>query len=73
VDVVVSGDAAPGPSAGRTFVAANDVALLAVREAQAQPGLEADRWVATLALERGEALRLIRAESAGAQIRLLAA
>ena len=73
VDVVVSGDAAPGPSAGRTYVAASDVSLLALREARAEPGLEADRWIATLALSREEALRLIRAESIGAQVRLLAA
>lgn len=73
VDVVVSGDAAPGPSAGRTYVAAPDVALLGLREARAEPGLEADRWIATLALTREQALRLIRAESMGAQVRLLAA
>ena len=72
VDVVVSGDAAPGPGAGRTYVAASDVSLLALREARAEPGLEADRWIATLALTREEALRLIRAESVGAQVRLLA-
>ena len=72
VDVVVSGDAAPGPGAGRTYIAASDVSLLALREARAEPGLEADRWIATLALTRDEALRLIRAESVGAQVRLLA-
>jgi SAF domain len=72
VDVVVSGDAAPGPSAGRTYVAASGVSLIALREARAEPGLEADRWIATLALRREEALRLIRAESVGAQVRLLA-
>jgi Flp pilus assembly protein CpaB len=72
VDVVVSGDAAPGPSAGRTFVAASGVPLLDLRQARAEPGLESDRWIATLALTREEALRLIRAESVGAQVRLLA-
>ena len=72
VDVVVSGDSAPGPSAGRTYVAASDVPLLGLAEARAESGLEADRWVATLALTRSEALRLIRAESVGAQVRLLA-
>jgi Flp pilus assembly protein CpaB len=72
VDVVVSGDSAPGPSAGRTYVAASDVALLALREARAETGLDAERWIATLALTRDEALRLIRAESVGAQVRLLA-
>jgi hypothetical protein len=72
VDVVVSGDSAPGPSAGRTYVAASGVPLLGLSEAQAEPGLESDRWIATLALTRAEALRLIRAESVGAQLRLLA-
>ncbi len=72
VDVVVSGDSAPGPSAGRTYVAASGVPLLGLSEAQAEPGLEADRWIATLALTREQALRLIRAESVGAQVRLLA-
>ena len=72
VDVVVSGDSAPGPSAGRTYVAASGVPLLGLGEAQAEPGLNADRWIATLALTREQALRLIRAESVGAQVRLLA-
>ena len=72
VDVVVSGDSAPGPSAGRTYVAANGVPLLGLREAQGEPGLPSDRWIATLALKRKEALSLIRAESVGAQVRLLA-
>ena len=72
VDVIVSGDAAPGPRAGRTYVAARSVVLLALREAEAETGAEADRWVATLALGRSEALRLIRAEGVAAQVRLLA-
>jgi hypothetical protein len=72
VDIVVSGDAAPGPGAGRTYVAASDVSLLGLREARAEPGLESERWIATLALSREQALRLIRAESVGAQVRLLA-
>ena len=72
VDVMVSGDSTPGPSAGRTFIAASGVPLLGLREARAEPGLETDRWIATLALTREEALGLIRAETAGAQVRLLA-
>ena len=72
VDVVVSGDSAPGPSAGRTYVAARGVPLLGLAQAKAEPGLEPDRWTATLALSRAEALRLIRAESVAAQVRLLA-
>lgn len=72
VDVVVSGDSAPGPGAGRTYVAASGVPLLGLAEAEAAPGLDSERWIATLALTRGQALRLIRAESDGAQVRLLA-
>ncbi|MEJ7875921.1 MAG: SAF domain-containing protein [Solirubrobacterales bacterium] len=72
VDVVVSGDSSPGPSVGRTYVAASGIPLLGLREAQAEPGLASDRWTATLALTREEALSLIRAESVGAQVRLLA-
>lgn len=72
VDVVVSGDSAPGPGTARTYVAASGVPLLGLEEAQAEAGLESDRWIATLALTRVEALRLIRAESTGAQLRLLA-
>ena len=71
VDVVVSGDAAPGPGSGRTYVAASGVPLLGLSEARPEPGLEPDRWVATLALTREQALRLIHADSAGAQVRLL--
>ncbi len=72
VDVIVSGDSTPGPAAGRTYVAATGVPLLGLREARAEPGLDSERWIATLALTQAEALRLIRAESVGAQVRLLA-
>jgi Flp pilus assembly protein CpaB len=72
VDVVVSGDPGPGPISGRTYVAAERVPLLSLREAPAQAGLGADRWVATLALTREQALRLIRAEDVSGSIRLLA-
>jgi hypothetical protein len=71
VDVVVSGDPGPGPGAGRTYVAAERVALLDLREAPDDTGLASDRWVATLALRRDQALRLIRAESVAGSIRLL--
>jgi len=71
VDVVVSGGGGPGP-ARRAYVAARDVALLDLRRARAEPGLLATHR-ATLALTRAQALRLIRAESEGATIRLLAA
>lgn len=72
VDVVVSGDPGPGPGTGRTRVAAERVALLDLREAPDETGLSSDRWVATLALRRDQALRLIRAEAAAGAIRLLA-
>jgi Flp pilus assembly protein CpaB len=72
VDVVVSGDPGPGPGGGRTYVAASRVPLLGLRKAPAQTGLGADRWVATLALTREQALRLIRAEGMAGSIRLLA-
>jgi Flp pilus assembly protein CpaB len=72
VDVVVSGEPGPGPAPGRTYVAAEGVRLLALRKAPAETGLGTDRWVATLALRRDQALRLIRADSAAASIRLLA-
>ena len=72
VDVVVSGDSVPGPGAGRTYVAASGVRLLGLEEAPAEAGVESERWVATLALTRRQALGLIRAETSGAQVRLLA-
>ncbi len=72
VAVVVSGEPGPGPAVGRTRVAAEGVPLLALRKAPAETGLGTDRWIATLALTRGQALRLIRADSAAASIRLLA-
>ena len=72
VDVVVSGEPGPGPAAGRTRVAAEAVPLLALRKAPAETGLGTDRWIATLALRRDQALRLIRADAAAASIRLLA-
>jgi len=73
VDVIVSGDSAPGPSAGRTYVAVGGVPLLGLRESESEPGVSTDLWIATLALTRDEALSLIRAETTGAQVRLLAA
>lgn len=72
VDVVISGAATPGPTTHRTYVAAEGVELLSLREAAAEPGLEDGRYIATLALTRGQALDLIRAESEAAQVRLLA-
>lgn len=71
VDVVVSGGGGPGP-ARRTYLAARAATLLDLRRARGEPGL-GERHMATLALNRTQALRLIRAESEGATIRLLAA
>lgn len=71
VDVVVSGSSGPGPAAGRTYVAVEGAQLLGLSRARPEPGL-GEEWIATLALRRAEALRLIRAESAGRSLRLLA-
>ena len=71
VDVVVAASAAPGAGAARTYVAAERVPLLALVRARPEPGV-AERWSATLALTRGQALELIRAESLGRTMRLLA-
>ena len=71
VDVVVSGEPGPGPAAGRTYVAARRVALLDLVKARAETGVPGERWVATLALGRAEALKLIRAEGVARSIRLL--
>ncbi|MGH2993326.1 MAG: SAF domain-containing protein [Solirubrobacterales bacterium] len=76
VDVVVTTE--PGPGAkGRTYVAAEGVELLALREGGG--GLGADEsglgaggdWSATLALTRAQSLELIQAENFARQVRLL--
>jgi hypothetical protein len=64
VDVVVTSEAV-GLRNGRTYVAAPAVELLDLR---AGPN---ETWVATLALTRPQALRLIEAESFARSIRLL--
>ena len=71
VDVVVTTEPGPGGAAGRTYVAAERVPLLGLRRGGGSglPGESA--WVATLALRRAEALRLIRAESFARSVRLL--
>ena len=73
VDVVVSGEPGPGPGAGRTYIAARSVRLLGLTKAPAETGLPGDRFTATLALTRSEALALIRADGIARSIRLLAA
>jgi Flp pilus assembly protein CpaB len=70
VDVVVTTEPR-GPGPGRTYVAAAGVRLLGLTEQDpAGPGPTAG-WSATLALTRGEALRLIEAESFARSVRLL--
>lgn len=71
VDVVVAGEPGPGLGAGRTYVAARSVTLLALVKAPPETGLPADRFTATLALARAQALALIRAEGIARSIRLL--
>jgi Flp pilus assembly protein CpaB len=70
VDVVITTEP-QGPGPGRTYVAAAGVRLLGLTEQDpAGPGPAAG-WSATLALTRGEALRLIEAESFARSVRLL--
>ena len=77
VDVVVTTEPGPG-GRGRTYVAAHAVDLLELRpeaggaEGDVLPGPELDAWVATLALTRDQALRLIQAESFARSVRLIA-
>jgi Flp pilus assembly protein CpaB len=76
VDVVVTTEPGPGGS-GRTYVAAPDVGLLDLRAGGSEAGDEilpaagGEAWIATLALSRGQALRVIHAESFARSIRLL--
>jgi Flp pilus assembly protein CpaB len=77
VDVVVTTEPGPGGGPGRTYVAAESVALLDLRSggaggaSDALPGAPAETWVATLALTRTQALRLIQAESFARAVRLI--
>jgi Flp pilus assembly protein CpaB len=76
VDVVVTTEPGPG-SKGRTYIAARQVELLALREGGGGVGGEepalgaAGDWSATLALTRAEALDLIQAENFARQVRLM--
>lgn len=70
VDVVVTTEPRAA-GAGRSYVAAEGVRLLALaRQDPAGPG-PATGWSATLALTRDQALRLIEAESFARSVRLL--
>jgi Flp pilus assembly protein CpaB len=77
VDVVVTTEPGPGGGSGRTYVAAEAVELLDLRSgggtaaANALPGAPAETSVATLALTRPQALRLIQAESFARAVRLI--
>jgi pilus assembly protein CpaB len=76
VDVVVTTEPGAGGGAGRTYVAAEAIRLLDLRAAAEDagdvvPGPGAGEWVATLALTRAQALRLIQAESFARSVRLI--
>ncbi|MDX6583141.1 MAG: pilus assembly protein CpaB [Solirubrobacterales bacterium] len=77
VDVVVTSEAGPAGGAGRTFVAAAAVELLDLRPTggdpadAALPGSPGEPWIATLALTRAQALRLIHAQSFARELRLI--
>ena len=78
VDVVVTTEPGPGGGAGRTYVAAPAVELLELRAAEDGAGdvvpgpASGDTQIATLALTRAQALRLIQAESFARAVRLIA-
>ena len=78
VDVIVTTEPGPGGGPGRTYVAARGVALLGLGAASSGPADEEalpapalGSQVATLALTRAEALRLIQAESFARSVRLI--
>lgn len=74
-DVVVTTEPGPG-GRGRTYVAAQAVELLEIRafgpDAGTVPGVGGEPSIATLALTRRQALRLIQAESFARSVRLIA-
>ena len=75
VDVVVTSEPTTGAGGGRTFVAARGVGLLDLRPGGGgtEPVQTAagETWVATLALTRVQALRLIHAQSFAREVRLI--
>jgi Flp pilus assembly protein CpaB len=77
VDVVVTSEPGPGGGGGRTYVAAEAVGLIELRPGgRSAPddvlsGPAGEAWVATLALTREQALRLIHAESFARSVRLI--
>jgi Flp pilus assembly protein CpaB len=78
VDVIVTGEPVAGSGGGRTYVAAAEVELLDLRPAEetdiaSGPLPAGDAAIATLALKRGQALRLIHAQSFAREVRLIGA
>ncbi|MQA76260.1 MAG: hypothetical protein GEU88_18335 [Solirubrobacterales bacterium] len=77
VDVIVTEESGAIAGRGRTYVAAEAVRLLDLRPAGASegqdvvPGPASETSIATLALTRDEALRLIEAESFARSVRLI--
>jgi Flp pilus assembly protein CpaB len=75
VDVIVTTEPGPGGGRGRTYVAAENVELLALTQsgdtATELPGPGVEASTATVALTRSESLRLIQAENFARQVRLL--
>jgi Flp pilus assembly protein CpaB len=75
VDVIVTTEPGPGGGGGRTYVAAENVELLALTQsgdaAAELPGSGVEGSTATLALTRTQSLRLIQAENFARQVRLL--
>jgi Flp pilus assembly protein CpaB len=78
VDVVVTTEPQAGGGPGRTYVAADGVRLIALREADGPGAPEVgpmgpSSWVATLAATRSQALRLIQAHNYARELRLIGA
>jgi Flp pilus assembly protein CpaB len=78
VDVVVTGEPMAGSGGGRTYVAAASVELLDLRpaddaEVPSGPLPGGEIAIATLALTRAQALRLIHAQSFAREVRLIGA
>jgi hypothetical protein len=73
--VVVTTEPGPGGGPGRTYVAAKGVRLLALHEGDANagdiPSAGPAAWLATLAVSRAQALRLIHAQNFAREVRLI--
>jgi Flp pilus assembly protein CpaB len=79
VDVIVTSEPHGASGEGRTYVAAEGVRLLDLRDSGGDAGGGdgfgsglPDSWVATLALRRSQALRLIQAQNFAREVRLVA-